>query len=128
MKAKQNTILLAILVVFALSVLVSLYGTQMREGFQSGANSFTMYYADWCPHCKAVKPAFSDFASGGSIQVKGQPVFLKMVEAEQNPEEAKGKPVRGYPTFLLEKADGSFKEFDGDRTAAGWKSFLEANL
>lgn len=128
MKSKQGMILLVILAVFALSVAVSLYGTPMGEGFQSGANSFTMYYADWCPHCKSIKPAFSQFVSGGSIQVKGQPVFLKMVEAEQNPEEAKGKPVRGYPTFLLEKADGTFKEFDGERTPAGWKAFIEANL
>lgn len=101
-----------------------------RDGFANGAgvDSFTMYYADWCPHCQTVKPAFKSWSSQGSTTVGGKTVFLNMVEAETNPDKLKGKPVKGYPTFLLEKADGSFKEFDGDRTPAGWMGWLSKNL
>jgi len=100
------------------------------DGFSSGAgaDTFTLYYADWCPHCQAVKPAFKSWSSKGSTTVKGKTVFLEMVEADTNPEKLKGKPVKGYPTFLLEKADGSYKEFDGERTPAGWQQWLAQNL
>ncbi len=128
MKSKQTQYIILIVAVIAVSVVLAIVMQQPREGFASGANSFVMYYADWCPHCQSVKPSFSKFASSGSVDIKGQPVFVKMVEAEKNPSETQGKPVRGYPTFLLEKADGTFKEFDGERTPAGWTAFLTANL
>jgi thiol-disulfide isomerase/thioredoxin len=97
------------------------------EGFET-APSFTLYYADWCPHCKTIKPVFKSWSSSGSTTVKGKTVFLSMVEADTNPEKLKGVPVKGYPTFLLQTADGKFKEFDGDRTPEGWKAWLEDNL
>ncbi len=97
------------------------------DGFASGVDTFTLYYADWCPHCQAVKPAFKSWSAKGSTTVGGKTVFLNMVEADTNPEKLKGKPVKGYPTFLLEKADGSFKEFDGERTPSGWTEWLAQN-
>jgi thiol-disulfide isomerase/thioredoxin len=97
------------------------------QGFAGGADSFTMYYADWCPHCKAVKPQFSNFAAKGAIDIKGKPVFVKMVE-EQQIDKSKNLPIDGYPTFLLEKADGSKLVYEGERTAEGWKAFLEKNV
>jgi thiol-disulfide isomerase/thioredoxin len=97
------------------------------EGFET-APSFTLYYADWCPHCKTIKPVFKSWSSSGSTTVKGKTVFLSMVEADTSPEKLKGVPVKGYPTFLLQTADGKFKEFDGDRTPEGWKAWLEDNL
>lgn len=98
------------------------------EGFQAGADSFVMYYADWCPHCKTVKPIFKDWSKSGSIQVNGKPVFLEMAEADTNPEKIEKAGVKGFPTFVLHKADGSKKEFDGERTQDGWEAFLKANL
>jgi thiol-disulfide isomerase/thioredoxin len=118
-------IIAAVVTVLALLYIVA---TKPAEGFASGADTFTLYYADWCPHCKAVKPIYSEWASAKTMQINGKTVFLDMVEVDTNPEKVKGKPVKGYPTFLLEKADGTFVEFDGERTPAGWKSWLEANL
>jgi hypothetical protein len=59
--------------------------------------------------------------------VNGKVVGLRMVEADKDAEKAKGKPVKGYPTFLLEK-NGKFVEFSGERNPAGWKSWLESNI
>lgn len=102
------------------------------EGFAAGptagADSFTFYYADWCPHCKSVKPVFKQWSEKKSMTVGSKTVFLNMVEADQNPEVIKANNVKGFPTFILARADGSTKEFDGDRTPAGWQSWLEANL
>ena len=96
------------------------------EGFES-APTFTMYYADWCPHCKSIKPTFKTWSSAGSVNVGGKTVFVDMVEADSNPDKMKGKPVKGYPTFLLEK-NGQFTEFEGERNPAGWESWLAKNV
>ena len=97
------------------------------EGFE-GAATFTLYYAKWCPHCKSVAPVFKDFSKDGSVNVGGKTVFLTMVEADEDAAKMKGKPVKGFPTFLLEKANGQFVEFDGERNPEGWKSWLSTNL
>jgi protein disulfide-isomerase A1 len=100
------------------------------EGFGSGSgtDSFTLYYADWCPHCKAVKPVFQSWSEQKSITVKSKTVFLNMVEADTQPDVVAKNNVKGFPTFMLQRADGSTKEFNGERTPEGWKSWLEANL
>ena len=102
------------------------------QGFQSGpapaVNTFTMYYADWCPHCQTVKPEFTEFSKDGTIEVGGKPCQVLMIDAAKNPEAAKGKPVKGFPTFLLETTDGKVVEYQGSRNTEGWMSFLNAKL
>ena len=102
-----------------------------RQGFQNPApamNTFTMYYADWCPHCQSVKPEFTEFAKPGSITVGSKKCQIKLVDAAKDPEAAKGKPVKGFPTFLLETTDGQVLEYQGERNTDGWLSFINSNL
>jgi thiol-disulfide isomerase/thioredoxin len=97
------------------------------DGFQSGVDTFTMYYASWCPHCKNVKPIFKSWgADKGSIQVNGKTVFVKLVEEQEMKADDLNKSlVRGYPTFILNRAGNSAgMEFDGERTPEGWASWL----
>lgn len=120
-------ILIALL--FALRLI---HNSRRSEGFESlsrsGADTFTLYYAEWCPHCQAVKPAFDDFAKNGFITIAGRNVAVRKVEAEKEPEKAAGKPIKGYPTFLFESADGKTVEYQGDRTPEGYMKFLEEQL
>ena len=106
-------LVLVSLVVLAIIVLVVLYSMGVSlgfdiQGFQNlsgpapAMNTFTMYYADWCPHCKSVKPEFNEFSNRGSIEVGGKKCQIMMVDAGKNPDATKGKPVKGFPTFLLE--------------------------
>jgi thiol-disulfide isomerase/thioredoxin len=101
------------------------------EGFtggsanSTGGDSFTLYYAEWCPHCKAVKPAFAEWAKNGFVSVGGKNVAVSMVQPEKEPEKAKGKSIKGYPTFILETADGQAFDYEGERTPAGYQKFLE---
>jgi thiol-disulfide isomerase/thioredoxin len=102
-----------------------------QEGFSDmpkGADTFTLYYADWCPHCKTVKPMFQEWAKNGFVTVAGRNVACRMVQPEKEPEKAQGKDIKGYPTFMLETADGKSLEYQGDRTPDGWIKFLEENL
>jgi thiol-disulfide isomerase/thioredoxin len=131
MATKKNN-LLFLTVGAAVLILLALYffaTPASPEGFSSeGAPTFTMYYADWCPHCKDVKPIFKSFMKSGTVEVNKKLVFLEMVEAEQNPDKVKGKPVKGYPTFLLEKPDGTYLEYPGSRDEAGWAKWLKENI
>ena len=120
------------LLLFILYRIAAWYLKPSAQGFANaeGVYTFGFYYADWCPHCKTVKPVFADWSSSGSTTVNGQTVFLSAFEADKDAEKVKalGAPVKGYPTFLLQKPDGSFIEFSGDRTPAGWKSWLQENV
>ena len=111
--------------ILLLLAIIYLFGST-SEGFVSGDSTFTLYYADWCPHCKTVKPIFADWSKSGSVTVNGKKIMTNMVEESSIKD--KSVPVKGYPTFLLKKADGSYVEFDGDRSPSGWESWLAQNL
>ena len=128
MKLPNNRILIAGLVVVAILVILGL--VKSMDGFTDGgsgsdAPTFTMYYADWCPHCKTVKPSFKQFSENGSVTVKGKTVFVSMVEESEITSDVK---VKGFQTFELKKADGTTIEYDADRTPDGWKSWLGNNV
>ena len=103
-----------------------------REGFQNdiagAADTFTLYYAEWCPHCKTVKPAFTEWSKNGFVTAAGKNVKVRMVEQSENPEEVASKGIKGFPTFLLETADGKKVEFQGERSPDGYLKFLEEQL
>jgi thiol-disulfide isomerase/thioredoxin len=122
-----------ILIAGAAIVLLALLGMIKTgsEGFVPGfgdagappVGSFTMYYADWCPHCQTVKPDFKDFSKAGVVTVNGRNVAVKMVE-ESEKDKIAGKPIKGFPTFLFESAQGQTVEYSGPRTRDSWMDFL----
>lgn len=115
-------------------ILIFLWARSRRiEGFENhGMGSsyitaapykFHMYYADWCPHCHAAKPEFDKL--GSKMTIDGKAVECSAIEAEKNPEKVLGKP-EGYPTIQLYDPQGKLvQEYKGERTAAGFQSFLE---
>ncbi len=126
---KQSFYIFGAMIVVAL-VLIYFYGVSRRaEGFSdSGVSSFTMYYVDWCPHCQTAKPDFEKLKSESPLQVNGKQVEINMVNPENEPDAAKGKPVKGYPTILLQKASGETVEYQGERTYGPFKDFLKENV
>ena len=123
MKTKQIYIGLAILV--GLGFLYYMFGMKRISGFEDG-QTFTLYYASWCPHCKDVKPVFEQWMmkNNSQLTVNGKPVNLHLVEESSKKDDA---PVKGYPTFLLNK-DGKYTEFNGSRDASGWEKWLSSNV
>jgi thiol-disulfide isomerase/thioredoxin len=123
-------LVVAIITLIVLAVLGRTHGFGL-QGFQNpapGGNTFTMYYADWCPHCQTIKPAFTEFVNQGDIQVGSTSCKVRMIDAAKNPEEAKGKPVKGFPTFLLETVDGGIVEYQGERKVDGFLQFINEKL
>lgn len=116
------------LAVFVVGVVLYIYYPRLRlDGFTSGGSTFTMYYASWCPHCKDVKPVFEQWATSqsNSMSVNGKSVTLQLVEESKMD---KSESVKGFPTFLLKKTDGTTAEFSGDRSPSGWAAWLKSNL
>ena len=127
---KTRLIYLFAISVGILVLLRFIYQSGASEGFaDSGADIFTMYYADWCPHCQSIKPAFQEWAKNGFVSIAGRNVKVEMVQPEKEPEKMKaGVEVKGYPSFILFTADGKNVEYKGDRSVPGFMKFLEESL
>lgn len=120
MKVKTNHIYIGFGVLLALLFLYYMFGMKRISGFEDG-QTFTLYYASWCPHCKDVKPVFEQWmeSKGGSMQVNGKTIKLAIVEESEMPASA---GVKGFPTFKLNN-----KECDVARNPAAWEQWLNAN-
>lgn len=93
----------------------------LGEGFSSDA-TFYMFGVDWCPHCVSTKPEFEKL--GTTQTIGGKTVRCVYVNPEKNPEAAKGFEIDGYPTLILQTADGASKKYSGSRTSDGFLKFL----
>ena len=124
---------IGLLAAVVIGILAYLYlqREKLIQGFKNagpGEYTFTMYYADWCGHCKTAKPAFEKLASSGPVMVNGKKCMLQMVSPEKEPERAKDKPIRGFPTFLFESPDGQVVEYKGERNTEAYLKFINETL
>ena len=123
-------IALALVVVGILSALMFYNYGVVREMFQGGAseNVFTMYYADWCPHCKSAKPEFSEMVKTGPITIGDKTCEIRMISSDENPEVMKAKGIKGFPTFHLETTEGKTVEYQGERKTDAYLAFINEQL
>jgi thiol-disulfide isomerase/thioredoxin len=127
---KKSTLLYIVVGVVLVALGYTLFGGKRAvQGFQNPTEpTFTMYFAPWCGHCKKAKPEFDEFAKNGHVMIGDKRCVVRSVDPEQQPAEAKGKPIRGFPTFLLELPNGVIQEYKGDRSAAAYLEFLNKQL
>jgi thiol-disulfide isomerase/thioredoxin len=99
------------------------------QGFQNAKEyTFTMYYADWCGHCTKVKPEMEELVKKGVIEKNGKKCEIRMISPEKEPEKAAGKPIKGFPTFLMEAADGQIVEYKGERSMNAYLEYINKTL
>jgi thiol-disulfide isomerase/thioredoxin len=96
------------------------------EQFANGGATFYMFGVDWCPHCQTAKPEFEKL--GATKTIDGQTVSMVYVNPEKEPQKKAGFDIQGYPTLILQTADGSKVPYKGPRTAAGFEAFLQSQL
>ena len=126
---------LAALIILVIIILIALRLTTIRidkfQGSSSGGRSskgtFTLYYADWCPHCKTIKPLFESFMGNGSVSVNGSNIKCRMVEEKQI-QKGVDPDIKGYPSLLYTDAAGRVVEFSGPRTPDGFMQFLKQQI
>ena len=121
-------VVIGILAYFYMNRATLILGFQNKKTSGSGEYTFTMYYADWCGHCKTAKPGFKSLAESGPVVVNGKKCTVQLVSPEKEPEKAKDKPIRGFPTFLFESPDGQVVEYKGERNTDSYLKFINDTL
>ena len=135
---KNVLIALAVIAVIVVVVLIVLgkyphLFPGLKQGFQGGGPApdvptFTMFYADWCGHCKKAKPDFVEFMGDGTKTIGDKTVKIEMVNADSGNPKVEAFQVKGYPTFCLQTTDGKVTEYKGKRETAGYLEFLNSSL
>jgi thiol-disulfide isomerase/thioredoxin len=108
---------------------ISMYAVYSTEGFKdsSGGAEFYLVYAEWCPHCKTIKPIVADMASKYR-EINGKPIKIEVVNGETDVPILQELPkVKGYPSFFFRK-DGFTEEYKGGRDEESIVEFLKSKL
>lgn len=96
------------------------------RGKPAGTLECTMYYTDWCPHCKSVKPDWEKLAGelNGKV-INGNKVIIAKVNCEEHPEVAKAQNIEGYPTFKF-NFNGKDYPYEHGRSYDEFKRFIQS--
>ncbi len=113
----------------------------LREGFE-GDNMNTLnekpnpkenevimilFFVDWCPHCKTVKPEWAKLAKLNNTQVNGKTIKVQSANAEGSQVEkdaARDNNVEGYPTIKL-ISQSQVLDYNGARNAVEMGRFVK---
>ena len=129
-------------VLILLAILLVLYLVHhfllSKEGFESSAEeleqhvgekqkSMVLFYADWCGHCKQFMPEWDKISNEiNEVQENVKLIKVNCGDPQNNKTHKKimdTYSIQGYPTIKVIE-NGNAKEYDGDRTSSGIKSYL----
>jgi thiol-disulfide isomerase/thioredoxin len=97
----------------------------VAENYGNGELSCTMYYVDWCPHCKTAKPEWEQLTSEfDGKTVNGRKVLVTAVNCTDNDEIAEREGLKGYPTFKF-NMDGKHFDYPDQPVFDKFKTFIE---
>jgi thiol-disulfide isomerase/thioredoxin len=101
---------------------------EFNKKAQEGNNSFVIYFAHWCPHCKALTPELTKldkFLSENKDKLKG--AVARVSDEHVGELEVFNRPD-GFPTIVVLDGKGEKKkDFTGSRTMKGFLEFLKSN-
>ena len=55
-------------VIFLLYIFLSMNNKQKKLSGGNNSTTFVLYYVDWCPHCKVVKPEWEKLENDKSLK------------------------------------------------------------
>lgn len=111
-----------------------------REGFEGSVNTLTekpnpkenevylvLFFVDWCPHCKTVKPEWEKLMKLNNTEVNGKTIKVAAANAEGSDAEkeaARDNNVEGYPTIKL-ISQSQVLDYNGARNAVEMGRFVK---
>ena len=123
---KNKSIKMVITGLFILAVLFVIYNATKKEGFELSPADFSekldhgkklvLIYADWCGHCKKIKPTWDKVSE--KVNKEDELKMVKINCGEGTPEQKQlmsKYDVDGYPTILIVD-NGKATPYEGDRT------------
>tara|TARA_Y100000591_G_scaffold324886_1_gene344989 strand:+ start:25 stop:444 length:420 start_codon:yes stop_codon:yes gene_type:complete len=84
--------------------------------------TFILYYVEWCPHCKVVKPHWDKLEKDADLNH----INIKKINCEENEEEVEKNNIEGFPT-ILHTRNGKVKPYEGQREYDDFKQYLLLN-
>jgi len=142
MNPRTIFIIIAVLIILAASLYAYFYivapklkpayaaNHELVPSAQSGDKvaELMLFYADWCPHCKAAKPEWNEAkAEYNGKTIKGYTILFTDVNCTTETPEIEQKmqqyKIEGFPTIKLLK-DGQVIQFDAKPTKSNLDKFL----
>merc|ERR1719238_324162 len=90
----------------------------------AGKNAFVKFFAPWCGHCKAMKPAWDDLAKKYEGHAK---VGIYDVDCTVEKDLCNENDVRGFPT-IKSFTDGEAEAYESGRDLDSLTKHVEENL
>ena len=132
-KKFQNPVTLAITIFILLLIGTLCYLKHTStEGFSGSMNpdnnqaTVALFYAPWCPHCKAVKPIFDKLNNEKVTSDNGIKVEFTSVNCDENTEAAEKYEIGGFPTIKAIKSGGETVEHEGGRSEEDIMAFAKS--
>ena len=137
----QCGVMMAVVVIL---ILVGVYfivqKNRAKEGFENAINNMNekpnpkedevmlvLFYVDWCPHCKSVKPEWEKLMKLNNTKVNGKNIKIQAANAEGSEvekEAARDNNVEGYPTIKL-ISQSEVVDYNGARNAEEMGKFVK---
>ena len=123
---KPKNLPTVLLLLFILLLLFYVYKTYFKEGFDlepakledeiKEGKKLVLFYADWCGHCKKVKPIWDDAAKTVNKEDENKMIKINCGgDSEEEKEIMKKYNIDGYPTILIFE-NGKPTMYDDERT------------
>ena len=126
-----------IILVIILGALFYIYNKFLKESFEGfetesgdldnqvkSGTKLVLFYADWCGHCKKIKPVWDETAT----EVNGDEVKMIKVNCgegnEKDQEVMKKYSIDGYPT-IIKFVNGKPSLYRGDRDSDSFKDVFQ---
>jgi thiol-disulfide isomerase/thioredoxin len=111
------------------------YSANNESSQGTGTNNtatLMLFFADWCPHCKAAKPIWEELKDEYSSKlVNGYQIVFTEVDCSEETTEVEQLmnqyKIEGYPTIKMVK-DGQVIEYDAKPTKENLHKFLNTVL
>ena len=85
--------------------------------------AFILFFADWCGHCKDLKPEYINFADIAQfIRVYAVDTDCETTLMERLSDENSPVQIEAFPTVWIYRNGEPYKEYDGPRT---WQGLLK---
>lgn len=103
------------------------FNNKKPTNLKSPNTAIILFFADWCGHCKNLKPEYIKFAEkAGFINVyavdsdSNKNLLTRMSKQRDDPVN-----IRGYPTVWIYQDGKPWKEYTGAHT---WQGLLQAAM
>lgn len=116
-----------VMILIVVGVCIFLYYDTLINMINSNKNlvggskevTFTLYYVEWCPHCKIVKPEWKKLENDPNLKH----IKIVKINCEENESMVQEKNIEGFPTILLNN-NGKEEAYNGNREYADFKNYL----